>query len=221
MNKNLTLLTILFFGCYSFALDIDAVFENQKKSAFPDTCELRVRTTVQFPGRPSQIVESSVITAGEAKSVTTIKASLVQMKIVQNGNRMRVTDLKTGKKLSAGNMPAQNPTDITKQFGSPGDYETPVKIADGFWKITPKDPARPSLYYSAKSRRIVKMEMSVNGTPATTEFEYCGNSCRLPGTLKKAVIRTFVPQGGESVIILEVIEAKRRHQLPKKMFDVD
>ena len=204
----------------AFSLSLQTVFDNQKKSAFPDTCELQMRTTVTLPNTQPQVVNMSLLTAGENKSITTIKSSMMQMEMAQNNGRMKVTDLKTGKKLPAQNMPAQNPADVNKQMGSPEDYNNPV--AEGnLWKITPKDPAKPTLYYSQKNKRVTRMEMAVNGANSVSEFEYCDNSCPLPGTLKKVTIKTSVPQGGESVVVLEVLRAKQRHLLPMKMFDVE
>ena len=221
MNNIFRLLTIAFFAVIpSYALSLQTVFENQKKSAFPDTCEMQMRTTVTLPNTPSQVVNMTLLTAGESKSVTTIKSSMMQMEMVQNNGRMKVTDLKTGKKLPAQNMPAQNPADVNKQMGSPEDYNNPV--AEGnLWKITSKDPSKPTLYYSQKKKRVVKMNVVVNGANAVSEFEYCDNSCPLPGTLKKVTIKTTTPQGGESNVLLEVLNARQRHVLPKKMFDVE
>ena len=222
MNKRIqVILGGLLFVCVSgHALDINAVFENQKKSAFPDTCEMQMRTTVTLPNMASQEVNMTLLTAGESKSITTIKSSMMQMKMVQNNGRMKVTDLKTGKVLPAQNMPAQNPADVNKQMGSPEDYNNPV--AEGnLWKITPKDSSKPTLYYSQKNKRVMKMEMAVNGANVVSELEYCDNTCSLPGTLKKVTIKTAVPQGGESTVVLEVLRAKQRHVLPAKMFDVE
>ncbi|WP_277001623.1 hypothetical protein [Hallerella succinigenes] len=42
-----------------------------------------------------------------------------------------------------------------------------------------------------------------------------------PGTLKKVSIKTVMPQGGESTVVLEVLRAKQRHVLPAKMFDME
>lgn len=202
------------------ALSLQTVFDNQKKSAFPDTCEMQMRTTVTLPNMQPQVVNMALLTAGENKSITTIKSSMMQMEMVQNNGRMKVTDLKTGKKLPAQNMPVQNPADVNKQMGSPEDYNSPV--AEGnLWKITPKDPSKPTLYYSQKSKRVMKMNVVVNGANAVSEFEYCDNSCPLPGTLKKVTIKTIAPQGGESTVVLEVLKAKQRHMLPMKMFDVE
>lgn len=202
------------------ALSLQTVFDNQKKSAFPDTCEMQMRTTVTLPNMQPQVVNMALLTAGENKSITTIKSSMMQMEMVQNNGRMKVTDLKTGKKLPAQNMPAQNPADVNKQMGSPEDYNNPV--AEGnLWKITPKDPSKPTLYYSQKKKRVMKMSVVVNGANAVSEFEYCDNSCPLPGTLKKVVVKTTAPQGGESTVVLEVLKAKQRRVLPMKMFDVE
>jgi hypothetical protein len=201
------------------ALSLQAIFDNQKKAAFPDTCEMQIRTTVTLPGMPSQVVNVALLTAGESKSITTIKSSMMQMEMVQNDGRMKVTDLKTGKKLPAQNMPAQNLANINKQMGSPEDYNNP--IAEGnLWKLTPKDPAKPTLYYSQKNKRVMKMNVAVNGMGAVSEFEYCDNSCSLPGTIKKVTIKSKAPQG-ESTVTLEVLKAKQRHLLPMKIFNVE
>jgi len=222
MKKNICLLLVCVASICSptFALDLNAVFENQRKATFPDTCEMQMRTTVTLAGQPAQNVETTVVTAGENKSVTTIKSSMMQMKIVQNGSRMKVTDLKTGKALPAQNIPAQNPTDINKQMGSPEDYKSPV-LEGGLWRISPKDASRPTLYYSQKQKRVVKMEVPVNGMIAESVFDYCDNSCLLPGTLKKVTIKTVASQGGESIVVLDVVNAKQRHVLPGKMFDLE
>ncbi len=222
MKKNIYLLLVCVASICSpvFALDLNAVFENQRKASFPDTCEMQMRTTVTLAGQPAQNVETTVITAGKSKSVTTVKSSMMQMKIVQNGTRMKVTDLKTGKALPAQNTPAQNPADINKQMGSPEDYKAPV-LEGGLWKISPKDASRPTLYYSQKQKRVVKMSMTVNGMNTESSLDYCDNSCPLPGTLRKVTIRTSAAQGGESIVVLEVVNAKQRHVLPGKMFDVE
>lgn len=221
MNKLFGMLTVAFFAIApSYALSLQSVFDNQKKAAFPDTCEMQMRTTVTLPGQPAQVVNMAVITAGESKTITTIKSSMMQMEMVQNDGRMKMTDLKTGKKLPTQNVPAQNPADINKQMGTPADYNAP--IAEGnLWKITPKDPSRPTLYYSQKKKRVMKMDVVVNGANAVSEFEYCDNSCPLPGTLKKVTIKTKIPQGGESNVVLEVLKAKQRYALPMKMFDIE
>ncbi len=203
----------------TFALDLQAIFDNQKKSAFPDTCEMQMRTTMEIPGFAPQKVDADVINAGPAKSIATIQSGAMQMKIVQNGGRMKATDLKTGKALPAQNIPRQGMTDVSKQVGSPEDYNAPVRQGT-LWKITPKDSSKPTLLYSAKSRRIVKMTALVNGAESETEFEYCDNTCRLPGTLKKTTTTTKFG-GTSSKVVVEILQAREHHSLPSRLFDVE
>lgn len=47
------------------ALSLQTVFDNQKKSAFPDTCEMQMRTTVTLPNMQPQVVNMALLTAGE------------------------------------------------------------------------------------------------------------------------------------------------------------
>lgn len=204
---------------HASALDLNAVFDNQKKSAFPDTCELQMRTTMTLPGGTSEIMETTVIQAGKSKSVTTVKSRAMQVKIVQNDGRVKVTDLKTGKSLPASNMPVGNPADMNRQMGNPADYNSPV-AEDSLWKITPKDASKPTLFYSVRKKRIVRMAVPVQGATAETELEYSDASGELPGTLKKVTIVTKASTG-ESKVVLEVLKAKPRHVLPSQMFNVE
>ncbi len=140
----------------------------------------------------------------------------MQMRIIQNEGRMKVTDLKTGKTLPAQNVPLQNMTDISKQMGTPADYNTPVKEGS-LWKIFPKDKTKPTLYYSTQNKRVVEMTALVNGAESETEYEYCDNTCKLPGTLKKSTITTTF-NGSSSKVAIEILLAKKHHTLPKKLF---
>lgn len=178
-----------------------------------------MRTTMTLPGGTSEIMETTVIQAGKSKSVTTVKSRAMQVKIVQNDGRMKVSDLKTGKSLPASNMPVQNPADMNRQMGNPADYNPPV-AEDSLWKITPKDASKPTLFYSVRKKRIVRMAVPVQGATAETELEYSDASGELPGTLKKVTIVTKASTG-ESKVVLEVLKAKPRHVLPSQMFNVE
>ena len=222
MKRNIKFISIgvLFAFAHSFSLDLNAVFENQAKSAFPDTCEMQIRTTVSLPNQKPQSVDMSVINAGGDKSITTINSGLIQMKTIQNGSRMKVVDLKSGKTLPAQNVKQQNPADINKKMGSPEDYKNPTKEGN-LWKIAPKDASKPTLYYSATKKRVVKMVVQVNGANAESSFEYCDNTCKLPGTLKKVEVNTTLADGNTTKVVLDILDAERRKVLPPKMFDMD
>jgi len=221
MSKFVKLITFsMMFMSSAFALDANTVFNNQKKSAFPDTCEMKMKTTVTLPGMASQTVNSSVISAGPGKSITTIESSMMNMKMIQNSGRMKVIDLKSGQTLPAQNMPRQNPADVTSQMGEASDYNAPVKSGN-LWKLVPKDASRPTLFYSESAKRVVKMNTVVNGASAEIALEYCDASCTLPGTLKKTEITTTLPSGEKSTVVMEIVSARARHILPAKMFDIE
>ena len=221
MSKFVKLITFsMMFMSSAFALDANTVFNNQKKSAFPDTCEMKMKTTVTLPGMAPQVVNTTVISAGTDKSVTTIESSMMNMKMIQNNGRMKVIDLKNGQTLPAQNMPKQNPADITSQMGSASDYNVPVR-AGALWKLVPKEASKPTLLYSEQVKRIVKMNTDVNGASAEISLNYCDASCTLPGTLKKTEIVTTLPSGEKSTVVMEIISAKARHILPAKMFNVE
>jgi hypothetical protein len=117
-------------------------------------------------------------------------------------------------------MPRQNPADVTSQMGSPSDYKTPVKSGN-LWKLVPKDASKPTLFYSEKNKRVVKMSTVVNGSTAEIAMEYCDASCTLPGTLKKTEISTTLPSDEKSTVVMEIVSAKARHILPAKMFNIE
>ena len=221
MNKLFkTICFSMILASSAFALDANTVFNNQKKSAFPDTCEMKMKTTVTLPGMASQTVNSSVINAGPDKSITTIESSMMQMKMIQNNGRMKVIDLKSGQTLPAQNVPRQNPADVTSQMGEASDYKAPVR-SGSLWKLVPKDASRPTLFYSESAKRIVKMNTVVNGSSAEIALEYCDASCTLPGTLKKTEIITTLPGGEKSTVVMEIVSARARHILPAKMFNIE
>lgn len=221
MNKLVKLITFsMMFMSSAFALDANTVFNNQKMSAFPDTCEMKMKTTVKLPGMAPQVVNTTVISAGTDKSVTTIESSMMNMKMIQNNGRMKVIDLKNGQTLPAQNMPKQNPADITEQMGSASDYKAPVRTGT-LWKLVPKEASKPTLFYSEQVKRIVKMNTDVNGASAEISLDYCDALCILPGTLKKTEIVTTLPSGEKSTVVMEIVSAKARHILPAKMFNVE
>ena len=147
------------------------------------------------------------------------------MEIVKNGNNMRVTDLKTGKKLPTQNLPQSGTPDIVNQMGNPEDYTTPIK-ENNLWKIVPKENNKPTFYYSDKIKRVVKMLINVpidaSGSEATSEanYKYCDYSCNFPGTLSSVEIKTQMPNAQESNVKVEIISVKKINHLPKSMFDL-
>lgn len=210
-----------FCAGYSLALDAATIFSEQKKSAFPDTVEIRMRTTVTLPGQGPQQVEIKTLNKGPDKSVTEIRSALMNLKMIRNGLQMGMVDLKSGKTLPAQSLPSagSDVLDVEKQFGKPDEYQSPVKV-DTLWKLIPKDVSKPTLFYSDKQKRVVRMETTIQGVPAVSIFRYCGSTCSLPGTLSGVDIVSTVPGQSETRVQVEVLTAQRRHSLPESLFSI-
>ena len=210
-----------FCAGYSLALDAATIFSEQKKSAFPDTVEIRMRTTVTLPGQGPQQVEVKMLNKGPDKSVTEIQSALMNLKMVRNGAQIGMVDLKTGKTLPAQSLPSAGADmlDVDKQFGKPEEYQSPVK-ADSLWKLVPKDVSKPTLFYSDKQKRVVRMETTIQGIPAVSTFRYCSSNCSLPGTLSGVDIVSTMPGQMETRVQVDVLTAQRRHSLPESLFSI-
>jgi hypothetical protein len=146
----------------------------------------------------------------------------MDMKMVRNGQQMGMVDLKTGKISPMQNVPSTQ-TDvlnIEKSLGSASDYQTPV-IADSLWLLTPNDPTRPTLYYSSKIRRIVKMTATTSqGAVSETDFHYCLSGCTLPGMLSEIEIHSALPGQTETKVVVEILSVQKRASLSDALFTI-
>lgn len=206
---------------FSLALDAATVFANQKKAAFPDTAEIRMRTTLTLPGMAVQQVETKVLSKGKDKSVAEIKSSAMNMKIVRNGDQMGMLDLKTGKAMPSQTLPKDQlaALDVSQGMGSAEDYQAPVAV-DSLWKLVPKEPSRPTLFYSEKTQRVVKMQQTPSlGVYAETLIRYCTSGCALPGTPTGIEIVSSA-NGIDTKVVLEVVLAKKRTALSDALFTI-
>jgi hypothetical protein len=219
MLKN-TALTLLAFCSLSLAADAATIIANQKKAAFPDTAEIHMRTTVAMQGLPAQVIESRLLTKGKNKTMTEIKSPLMNMKIVRNGEKTSVTDLKTGASLPSQMADAAITQGLEQDLGNPEDYATPVKEGS-LWRMASKDPAGATLFYSEEHKRIVKMQQMVQpGVQSETSIKYCGKECKLPGTPVSIDITTQMNGQTAAKISLEVTSAQKLASIPEAMFAV-
>ncbi|GHV14569.1 hypothetical protein AGMMS49938_10930 [Fibrobacterales bacterium] len=201
-------------------LDVATVFAGQKAAAFPEMAEIHTRSTMSIPGIPAmQPTETTIISKGKDKSVVEIKSSVMHIKIVRNDGKVGGVDLKTGKTLPAQLLASANQgtPDLDKSFGAANDYLAPVKV-DSLWRLSPKDPTHPTLYYSEKNKRIVKMTQSVSGTQSETTFRYCDASCAVPGT--PSAIEMVSTANGQTTRILTEMTVKKRTDLSDAFFAV-
>lgn len=215
-------LILLFAAGTALALDVNTVFSEQAKSAFPDTAELRVRTTVTIPGQVPYQMDMKLLTKGKSKMVSEIRSSIVNIKMVRNGNKVSAVDLKTGKSAPTQDIPMgpEQLFDLEKLMGSTSDYSSPVRV-DSLWRVDPIVNGKPILYYQDKIRRIVKMVLkSGQGVVTETDLTYCSASCSLPGSLKVLDIVSLVPGQVDTKIKVEVLQAQKRSSIPDAVFTV-
>jgi len=205
----------------SMAADAATILANQKKAVFPDTAEIRIRTTITMQGMPAQTLDSRVISKGKEKSITELKSSLVNMKIIRNGNRISVTDLKTGAALPSQMAGQAGMASMEQDLGKPGDYQAPVKEGN-LWRLSPLDQAKPVLFYSEEQKRVVKMRQIVQpGMESETSIKYCGKECAFPGTPAFVDIETLANGQSAAKVSLEIISVQKLPSIPDALFKVE
>jgi len=213
------ILNLFALSCFSIAADIATMFANQQKAAFPDTAEIRMRTTVTIQGMPGQVMESRTISKGKEKNMTEIKSPLVNMKIVRNGDKLSVTDLKTGTSLPSQMAGQAAAPDVNQTMGSAKDYLTPIKEGN-LWRLSPVDPAGATLFYSEEQKRMVKMQQNIQpGTSSETNIKYCGKTCTFPGTPASIEIETKMDGQTAAKILLEIISVQKLNAIPDALFE--
>ncbi|MDR2579734.1 MAG: hypothetical protein LBC85_01910 [Fibromonadaceae bacterium] len=211
---------LLALSCLSFAVDAAAILANQQKAAFPDTAEIRMRTTIAMQGLPAQTIESRSLSKGKEKNLTEIKSPLMNMKIIRNGNQLSVTDLKTGATLPSNMAGQADMLDVSQGMGKAGDYLAPVKEGN-LWRLSPKDPAQATLLYSAEQKRVVKMRQEIQpGIQSETNIAYCGNTCQLPGTPASIEITTTANGQAAAKITLEILSVQKLAAIPDALFEI-
>ncbi len=204
----------------SMALDAATIIANQNNAAFPDTAEIRMKTTVAMQGMPEQAIESRIVTKGKEKTVTEIKSPVMNMKIVRNGEQLSVTDLKTGATLPS-QMAGQAATyDISQAMGKAGDYLAPVKEGN-LWRLSHKNSEQATLFYSEELKRIVKIRQTVQpGVQSETNIKYCSKGCAFPGTPLSIDISTQMNGQTAAKISLEIISVQKLANVPDAVFAV-
>jgi len=219
MLKKITL-SLLLFCSASLAVDAATILANQKKASFPDTAEIRMRTTVTMQGMPAQVIESRLLTKGKEKMMTEMKSPLMNMKMIRNGEQFSVTDLKTGATLPSQAAGQTGMQSLEQDLGKPEDYLAPVKEGN-LWRLSPKAPTGAVLFYSEEQKRVLKIQQAVQpGVQSETNIKYCGKECALPGTPVSIDIVTQMNGQTAAKISLEILSAQKLINVPDAMFTV-
>ena len=204
--------TLLFFSISSFALSLDQVRAELKKSAFArDSVEMSIRTTVNTPAG-KQVVSIYMVQKGASKTYTEMKSSLLNQRSIVNGSRMKVIDLNTkksqilpynGEALEAQSYTKFNPLDS-------GDWQEPIHVSGNLYSIT---GAQGVLYYDSAKKRIEKIESMDSEKNTLTTFTYDAME-----NLKKMEVSVIV-SGIETKIVTEILALRSSEKFPDKLFE--
>ena len=204
--------TLLFFSISSFALSLDQVRTDLKKSALSrDSVEMSIRTTVNTPAG-KQVVSIYMVQKGTSKIYTEMKSSLLNQRSIVNGARMKVIDLNTkksqilpynGEALEAQSYTKFNPLDS-------GDWQEPVHVSDNLYSIT---GSQGILFYDASKKRIEKIESNDADKNTLTTFTYDAMD-----NLKKMEVSVIV-SGIETKVTTEILALRSSAKFPDKLFE--
>lgn len=204
--------TLFFFSISSFALSLEQVRADLKKSALAhDSVEMSIRTTVNTPAG-KQVVSIYMVQKGASKTYTEMKSPLLNQRSIVNGSRMKVIDLNTkksqvlpynGEALEVQSYTKFNPLDS-------GDWQEPVHVSDNLYSIA---GTQGTLYYDSAKKRIEKIE-SVDAEKNTlTTFTYDAMN-----ELKKMEVSVIV-SGIETKVTTEILALRSSKNFPDKLFE--
>lgn len=202
----------LFFAISSFALTLDQVRSDLKKSSFAkDSIEMEIRTTMNVMGI-SQSISIYIVQKGASKIYTEINAAFVNQRSIVNGSKMKVIDLKTnksqvvsynGEALEAMSYARFNPLDA-------GEWENPKYVSENLYSIK---GSKGSLYYNSKKKRIEKYESEEDDKYVLTTFEYDAEN-----NLSRMKIDVDA-DGVKTNIITEILRMRSSKDFPDFLFE--
>ena len=206
------IVTLFFFSISSFALSLDQIRADLKKSALSrDSVEMSIRTTVNTPAG-KQVVSIYMVQKGTSKTYTEMKSPLLNQRNIVNGSRMKVIDLNTkksqilpynGEALEAQSYMKFNPLDS-------GDWQEPVHVSDNLYSIT---GSQGVLYYDSVKKRIEKIESIDAEKNTLTTFTYDAMN-----ELKKMDVSVIV-SGIETKVTTEILALRSSAKFPDKLFE--
>lgn len=205
-------LALLFLASSSFALSLDQVRTDLKKSALSrDSVEMSIRTTVNTPAG-KQVVSIYMVQKGASKTYTEMKSPLLNQRSIVNGSRMKVIDLNTkksqilpynGAALEAQSYTKFNPLDS-------GDWQEPVHVSGNLYSIVGD---KGTLYYDSAKKRIEKIESNDAEKNTLTTFTYDAAN-----NLKKMEVSVIV-SGVETKVTTEILALRSSAKFPDKLFE--
>ena len=210
--KKIFLFAIAFFTQFTFALSLDQVRADLKKSCLPqDSIEMNLRVTVNAAGIHQQ-TEMYIVNKGANKSYTEIKSTFLNQRSIANGKKMKVVNLNTNKRQILdydGESLRSNTYANFNPFDS-GTWDAPQFYSGNIYKI---QGTLGTIYYNNKAKRIEKIESEKDGKNTLTTFTYDANN-----HLKKMVVSVMV-NGVESVVATEFLRLQKSDKVTDSLFE--
>lgn len=211
MLKKMFAILWLFAAC-AFALTIADVERSLKNSLFPsDSFEIRLSTTVESLAG-TQTSDMYIVQKGPSKIYTELKSPMFSERSIVSGDRMKTTDLQSGKVKV---IPYDG--EALKSLGNlqvglfvEDGWSTPKKLSD-FEYVLAK--GKKELYYNSQKKQIFKIVETLENGFSETLLEYDENS-----TMKKMVTMVKV-NGVETKVTTLVQKTGTGVDFPDRFFD--
>lgn len=192
----------------SFALSLDEIKSRLASQPHFDTLDIRVKTSVATGGF-SSASETHLIMKGESKVWMELKLPTGGQRMVRNGDRYKVTDLKTGKseypKL-APEMLQSLPGQGVADFLSKGQYTNPKLLGNDLYSLdlvpgSDTTVTSRQIKFDAHIDQLVEIREvgKVNDTSITVIGYGGGNPMPLPKQLQI----TAKVNGGSTTVTLD------------------
>lgn len=204
------------------AMDVATITRWLERAATQDTAEFRVVSTTEMMGRTSR-TGAHVIRAGQARYRMDVEGTGTKLRMIRDGDRMRVVDLGTGSSHVQAVEGARDELSLARATFREAAWRKPVAAGKGIWllrgSIADSAGARQLvLRYSAPLNQIVSLVRIGPGQDTTAwRFEW-GHSGRRQ--ILKAIEGWSRIGGQVSVVRREFSKWKFPRTLPDSLFAV-
>lgn len=212
---------ITLFGLSAYALGIEDIRAALSQGSSGDTLEIKSYITVTVKGN-SQVMENHLVQFGKEKTWVELKSNAMSQRMIRNGSKMKVIDLKSNKSkvLEFSEAQLTLPQGAQQVIDPIGDYNwsLPEKQQDGLYFLHSDER---DIWFDATAGRVTQIVdriSSAQGAISTSQIKYC-DQCSLKN--KPEVIETQIKINGivESEMRIEFLIWKTSSSLPSRLFD--
>lgn len=163
----MTLATIL--AALAAAPTAESIAARLASFRLPDTCDYRMTTSVEGPGL-SVVARSHVIQAGAERSWTEVESGGRRLRVVRDGDAVRVTDMASGRTSeSPAGAVAGGPVDMDGLRNVA--WMAPRSLGAGRWELREQGPGARQLVWSEERGELEALStVGETGDTLRTQF---------------------------------------------------